>query len=282
MSTLRNILVLGIAFLPLIPATAEDTLTKFQFESLTLEVPATWLRHAEAKMVAAAPLYNSEEAAILKADPKSELKPDYSNMPEHIEVGFGKLPNYTGKDFEFSPEITIHSVDAYSRIFDPEQKASVKVLAEFDRIKDLAAKPARHKAGSPLPFIPFIDASQQVTVGFKSLSFANGKGFRFVTQYGFEAGLIHESQLVYIFQGISDDGKTYVLATFPVSLKGLPKADDQKHLGFDLSKYAEFESKQDEYYKKASEWLITNADQMTPSLETLDAVMRSIKTTSDK
>lgn len=282
MSTLRSILVLGMALLPLIPATADDKPAKFQFESLTLNVPESWLKHADPKVIPAAPLYNAEDTARLKADPKADLKPDYTNMPEHIAVGFGKLPFYKGKDFEFAPEITTHSVDAYSRIFDPEQKPSPSLLSNVALIRKLSEKSGDYKSGSPLPFVPFIDASQQVTIGFKPLSFTNGKGFRFVTQYGFEAGLINQSQLVYIFQGITDDGKTYVLATFPVSLKGLPKADDKKHLGFDTSNYADFELKQKEYFQKASEWLIKNADQMTPSLATLDVVMSSISAASAK
>lgn len=282
MRSVKNLLVLSLAFLPLLSATAGDTLSKFQFESLTLELPANWLKHAEAKVVPAAPLYSPEDAAILKANPLVVLKPEYPVMPEHISVGFGTSPFYTGKSHEFTPEIMTHSVDAYLRIFDPEQKPSPEVRAEFDLIKSLSEKPASYQPGKPLPFVPFIDASQNVTVGFKPLAFANGKGFRFVTQYDIEKALLNENQLVYIFQGITDDGKIYVLATFPIGLEGLPRADEKKHLGFDISRYAEFESKQKEYQQKASEWLIKHADQMTPSLETLDAIMSSIKTTSAK
>jgi hypothetical protein len=282
MSILRNFFILGIALLPLLPAKAEDKLSKLQFGTLSLDVPASWLKHADARVVPAAPLYDAKSSAALKANPQENLKPEYPVMPEHTSVGFGTLPFYSGRNYEFSPEIMTHPVDAFTRIFDPENKPSPDVIAEFQLIKKLSGEANDQPTAKPLPFIPFLDASQQVTVSFKRLSFANGKGFRFVTQYGFEAGLINESQLVYIFQGITTDGKTYVLATFPVSLKGLPKADEKKHLGFDTSQDAESESKQDGYYKKASEWLIKNADQMTPSLETLDAVMSSIKTTAMK
>ncbi len=274
-----NIFLLSISLLLWNCAGSDDGMAEFQFESLSVDIPEPWLAHANAALVPANPLYSEKAAANLKSFPFGELKPNYSNMPEHIVVNFNKLPRFSGKERGFAPEIMIHSTDAYARILDPESKPSANFLAEFELIKKLSIKELNHKSGTPLPFVnSSADGSQHVTIGFKTLPFANGKGFRFVTAYAIEATLLYENSLVYIFQGITNDGKTYIMATFPVTLNGLPNYEDTEHLGFSMQPYPDFVMKQNAYNKKAEKWLVKNTDKMTPSLATLDAIMSSIKT----
>lgn len=271
----KHILLLSFILLQLTYAAAAEQSVKFHFQTLSVDLPKEWLPHADAKLIPANPLYSKKSASHLKSYPLWQLKPAYSNMPENIRVNFGKLPRYSDKKHWFTPEIMTHFTDSYARILDPGHKPSANFLAIFELIKKLSAKQLNYRSGTPLPFIPFLDASQHVTTGFKPLPFANGKGFRFVTAYSIEASILSESTLVYIFQGISNDGKTYVVATFPVTLEGLPKKGERKHLGF--SEQGDFVFKANTYNQKASEWLIKNADKITPSLKKLDAIMSSIK-----
>ncbi len=269
--------LVGAAVSMTVTSLQSQDLKPFTFKQLSLQMPESWVTQAEAKVVPAVPLYNAEAAAELKKDPLSMLKPDYSNMPEHVSLSLAGAPLYAGKEFAFVPEIMILPVAEFTRICDPEQKASPEMVAAFAEIASLAEKKTEPEAGQPLPFVPYLDASQSVTVAFRTLnSGGGGKGFRFVTQYDIEPSLLSEDRLTYIYQGLSADWKTYVVVTIPILLGGMPKADAKEHLGFSTENYEEFMKKVGDYRKKASAWLVENEEKMKPSLKMLDTMMCSI------
>jgi hypothetical protein len=259
----------------LIVATAHSEETKpYQFKELRLSLPSSWLAHAQARVVPAQPLYSPEAARLLKEDPLRRRRPVYETMPQHLELRFGPLTIFP-KEHAFHPEITVHPVADYARIFEPED-ATKEMLRGFDEIWNTATDPAAVHLGKPLPFIPVSDGEQGVTVLHKPLSFVGGKGFRFITRFEIEASLLSDHGLVYVFEGLTNDRKTYVLATFPILLEGLPGADAKEHLGYSLRAYQKFEKEIDAYHDKASAWLVANQAKMEPNLKLLDEIVASI------
>jgi hypothetical protein len=52
--------------------------------------------------------------------------------------------------------------------------------------------------------------------------FQNGSGVRFLTQFAQDTAVINNEEILYTFQGLTNDGAYYVSATFPVSHPSLP------------------------------------------------------------
>jgi hypothetical protein len=58
------------------------------------------------------------------------------------------------------------------------------------------------------------------------LQFQNGRGVRFLTQYGQAISPIGWPMMFYSFQGFTDDGVYYISAMLPVTHPSLPHPDD--------------------------------------------------------
>lgn len=120
-----------------------------------------------------------------------------------------------------------------------------------------------------LPFLPFFNAQSMMHTRGEYFSFRNGSGIRYLTQFGQAAGPIHNRELLYTFQGLTDDGAYYVAAVFPVAQADLPadiaSADTSFPDGF-------------EAYIQGMKAALAAADpaSFTPNLETLDGMVTTI------
>jgi len=256
---------------------AEDA-KPFHFDAMHLILPGSWAAKAQGRIVKAVPLYDERDAAAYKADKTNQLKPSYENMPRHIEISFDVRPVFPVKDHAFKPQITVHPVAEFLRIYEPEEDSVKRMTHCFDQLWSVATKPAKVNLARPLPFIPFLDATQGVTVGFKPVNFSGGKGFRFITQFEIETSLLSDDGLVYVFQALTDDRKSYVLATFPIHLEGLPQTNrDGEHLGYSTKQYEKLEKEIEMYHRKATKWLTESESKMMPELKTLDDIVASVK-----
>src|SRR5215211_588011 len=77
-----------------------------------------------------------------------------------------------------------------------------------------------------LPTVPFFNAASQIAAIIKIIPFQNGSGVRSLTQYAQYAAPINNHELFYHFQGLSSDGKYYIVAILPVTAPVL--AEDEK------------------------------------------------------
>lgn len=108
---------------------------------------------------------------------------------------------------------------------DPANRDFAKDFPTTKRaVDDLTAFLAKrsHPRGEPIPFLPWADVGQAFVGKRKSIRFRNGRGVLFLTQYGQEKVPLNNTDLVYTFQGLTDDNAWYVSAIFPVSAPGLP------------------------------------------------------------
>lgn len=138
----------------------------------------------------------------------------------------------------------------------------------------LLDRPAHPQA---IPFLPLFHAGQMMRTQVAYLDFQNGTGVRFLTQYAQAYLPINNHELFYTFQGLTDDGSTYVAAILPVSHPALP-ADHAAYDG-DLDALVQ---NFDPYIAGVEEELDAQAaSSYTPDLSLLDAMIRSLEVVPD-
>ena len=160
-------------------------------------------------------------------------------------------------------------------VFPAEEYAQNNPIAaeQIDRLKKILA------GGTPLletlPTVPFFNATPQIAADIKLIPFQNGGGVRLLTQY---AAPINNRELFYHFQGLSSDGKTYIIAVLPITAPILP--EDEKpgatvpEGGVPIPTDV---GPNNVYYFSVTEKLnIVSPDAFTPSLNALDALIQSI------
>ncbi len=122
-----------------------------------------------------------------------------------------KLENY------FNPhlaQVLVYKTDDWINL-DPSTAQTVADLKNL-----LATKPV--SMTGPLPVLPPQTGMQRFYAQAQYLDFQNGTGVGFLTAYGLDVSPITADQLFYTFQGLTNDGKYYVAAFYPVSTTLLP------------------------------------------------------------
>jgi len=146
----------------------------------------------------------------------------------------------------------------------------------FDSLKAIIAGQPLPEA---LPFLPAFNAAQIFHSNEQILTFQNGKGIRFLTQYGQDVSPVNNNSLFYTFQGLTDDGAYYVAAILPVSAAFLP-ADGNPDtplpadgVPFDWENY----EKISQYFELVKQKLnAADSNAFNPMLTNLDALIKSI------
>jgi hypothetical protein len=127
-----------------------------------------------------------------------------------------------------------------------------------------------------LPFLPWLNARQMFCSQPKVIDFRSGRGIRYLTHFTQDDGPVLESMLFYTFQGLSEDGKFYISAVFPVQAGIFPtQPPDCPKCG-------------DPSYDPRPDWQAALAEQLAhlnnlpedqffPSLSVLDAMIQSIQ-----
>ncbi len=155
----------------------------------------------------------------------------------------------------------------------------------------LSLKTLRHIVNDPtavldrqtLPKVPDFNATSVLAAQIQLMSFASGHGVRSVAQYAQAVMPVANSELFYHFEGLTDDGKYYIIAVLPVRA---PVLQDSSQPGAPLPEGGipfpgpETMGQQkvyDDYFSAVTDKLnATTADRFTPSLFTLDSLIQSI------
>jgi hypothetical protein len=126
---------------------------------------------------------------------------------------------------------------------------------------------------SDMPFLPLFNAAQVMHSQLQYLDFKSGKGLRYLTQLNQGIVPINNYDLIYTYQGLTNDGKYYVAAVLPVNHPSLPA--DEKITG---SEPPEFLSDHSAYMANVAKSLNPQAaNTFTPDLTQLDAMMSSLE-----
>jgi hypothetical protein len=214
---------------------------------------------------------NDAQTEMVSAVTDTNNAPWWEIAPAHLKF---TLTGYQLQDKFFEPQILVYPTDEYAQL------NSITIAAEqIQRLKTILA-------GSPLskdvmPNVPIFNASPHIASHMQVISFQNGRGIRMLTQYDQYPAPINNHELFYHFQGLTQDGKYYILAVLPVTSSIL--AEDDKP---DSPVPAEGVAIPTEtgpnpaYYDAVTKALDSMyEDSFNPSLFQLDALIQSITVT---
>lgn len=205
---------------------------------------------------------------------REEDKPG-ENFPKHISFKL-KIAKQNRE-----ATVKIISIDDYRRMYSVSHHYT-KIFDENIKDSQKALKDEKFRVKGEVPFIPFYDAHQTITARVKHLSFENGNGIFFLTQYNQDsANPVNNDELTYFYQGISADGKKYVLAEYPASAAFLPKDNQADEFeGYkipyplsdsDVKNYKEYVAKITKRLENLS------PDEFEPNLKAFEEIIRSLK-----
>jgi uncharacterized protein YraI len=126
---------------------------------------------------------------------------------------------------------------------------------------------------SEFPALPPYNAAQDIHAQIHYLGFQNGRGVRFLTQHNQEARPINNQELVYVFQGITEDGLHGVTAYFPVNHPSLPDGPQMSDADYQAL-MENLDTRLAEATRTLNE---SRANSFSPSLALLDDVIQSLQ-----
>jgi hypothetical protein len=196
-----------------------------------------------------------------------------NGAPEHLRVLFGDDPSTD----TFDPrgrQLLILPLNPYRTLFnEAEAKLFDDAIQTLRSI--LISRPL--KLDNDLTVLPVSDLSQAFRVQTRYLDFNGGSGVGFVTYLTQEIEPFVSSRLIYTFQGLTNDGRYYIAAYFPISSTVLTPAPT------DVTKEERDAARKDfpNYYERIVTALEQSPDSYTPSLTAFDATIQSLQLGSD-
>jgi hypothetical protein len=196
----------------------------------------------------------------------------WEKTPGHLEVMLGDYSVLQGKFHQ--PQIYVYPAQTYAEMVPP-------AFESIRRLDNILYGPAAPINADELPAVPFFNARQVFAAKIEALSFQNGGGVRFLTQYAQYAAPVNNHELFYQFQGVTRDGAYYIIAIFPVTAPALAEnSAASATLPIGGVAYPDMNDPQADwngYYTAATELLnATSADSFTPTLGQLDALINSM------
>jgi hypothetical protein len=209
-------------------------------------------------------------------------KPD-STWSRHVSVYFrGPYEENTAESF-FSPQINIYPISEFRQALSKSESYVVQFNDEIARLKEIIGR--KPDEIEKAPQIPFYDGSPELRTRATYLEFDNGSGVLYLAQYNIEAALINNRGLTYIFQGITSDGKFYILGTFPVTLDFLPATyEDEKFGDYELPEFFHGSKNWSEHQRDYQKYLDSMRSRLNrepsaafnPSLVEIEETVRSL------
>jgi len=193
--------------------------------------------------------------------------PGWDVAPAHLKFS---LENYPLNGTMHYPAIYVYPAQEYEAV-------SGGAAESQKRLRALTSGVGMDVNNDTAPFVPFFNAAQTFEAQAMPLKFQNGAGIRMVAQYDQAFMPINNYELIYHFEGLTSDGKYYIIAIFPTTLPTL--ATENKYdapipaggISFNQDDPAA-------YYKAITEQLNAVAPEtFIPNLTTLDALIQSLK-----
>lgn len=212
-----------------------------------------------------------------------------SRLQEPDEMPDGVEPRHVVFTFELKKQyneahVTVYSAREFPRMFDKNLEMKKGIVDEFRNLSRVLAQPSL-RFGGDIPFIPFRNGSQEFQAKVKLAKFANGKGIFFVTHWSTEVALVSNDHLYYVFEGLTDDGKHYVVAEMPVNAVFLPQVYQDEFEGFKERDLYDFYRKDTVAERKYRDYIasITNrlnalpGDEYQPALRHLEEIVSTLR-----
>jgi hypothetical protein len=200
-----------------------------------------------------------------------EDAPYWEKTPGHLQVS---LKDYYVLQGNFhQPQIYVYPATDYA-ILVPGAFESMHRLQNIMS----AVVPA---TADQLPTVPFFNAAQVFASNIQAISFQNGSGIRFLTEYAQYAAPVNNHELFYHFQGFSADGEYYIVAIFPITAPVLAENGDAGAVvpvgGIAYPDINDPNADFQGYYASITGLLnVTSPEAFTPSISQLDALIQSM------
>jgi len=188
------------------------------------------------------------------------------------------LQNYLLQGSMFQPQIMVYPASDYASV-------SNGAAISIQRLQAVLAGPSAAFTNEDLPHLPFANADQMIGAQIKVFSFQSGSGVRVLAQYGQAVIPINNQEIFYHFEGLTSDGKSYIVATLPVNVSFLASTDDPNAVlpadGVPLPDMTSGTASDFDAYFKAVTDKMNSApsDSFDPPLASLDSLMQSITVT---
>jgi hypothetical protein len=251
------------------------TMVALTFEALTALAPptaqpnGTAISYQNVSFILPTGLATNALAGTVPAVTATSDGPGWDVAPENIKF---QLENYALVNTFHEPNILVFPAQEYAAINESANSSITRLQA----ILNGAATPAAEN----LPTIPFFNAGQVFAAQIKIVQFQNGSGVRFLTEYAQYYATANNKDMFYQFQGLTSDGKYYIIALLPAS-HPLLAIDENPQTSIPAGGI-QFPGFDDEnalnaYYPAVVNLLNTAApESFNPALGTLDALIQSL------
>jgi hypothetical protein len=238
-----------------------NTETEVTFEVLSLVVPSDVASGASGSEM---PRFENEDAAW------------WQKTPGHWEISLGDYYALQGKYHQ--PKIYVYPAQAYAEMVPP-------AFESIHRLNNILYGPTVPIQIDQLPTVPFFNAQQVFAAHNQLISFQNGSGVRFVTEYSQYFAPVNNHEMFYHFQGVTRDGAYYIIAIFPVTTPVLVETSDPAATlppgGIAYPNINDYNTDWDGYYVAVTELLnATPEDSFSPQFGQLDALIQSMVVTA--
>ncbi len=198
--------------------------------------------------------------------------PPWEVTPGHIEIG---LDGYILSEKFHRPRLYVFPVFGLAA-------AQQGAASNINRLNEILSNPGAPLTAQNLPGVHFFNAGAVFAANAQIIPFQNGSGVRALTIYAQYFAPANNEDLFYHFQGLSDNGQTYIIAILPVTHPGLPRdsQDEAMPPGSNFPAFPGYEASEQalaDYYRTVSDLLTAAApDSFSPSLNDLDSLIQSL------
>lgn len=270
-----------------VPAAAETpvpiepfTTTPEVFISLTQAIPATAIpTEVGTVTVTIDPLTINLPPALAEGVRGLQVPPAAGQDLPYWELTPGhtiiELEDYVLQEKFHKPQIYVYPATAYAEIFPG-------AFESMHRLRNVMNDPGMAISADQLPAVPFFNAAQIFASNFRTISFQNGSGVRFLTEYAQYFATVNNYDLIYHFQGFTDDGEFYIIAILPVTAPALAETSDFEAVvpvgGIAFPDINDPNVDMQAYYASVTDLLnATPSEAFTPALSQLDALIQSMR-----
>ena len=198
----------------------------------------------------------------------------WQKTPGHLQVMLGDYYVLQGKFHQ--PQIYVYPAQAYAELVPP-------AFESIHRVNNiLGYSPDAPISADQLPAVPFFNAQQVFASNIQTISFQNGAGVRFLTEYAQYTAPVNNHELFYHFQGVTRDGAYYIIAILPITVPVLAETSDAAAAlppgGIAYPDITDPNADWQGYYTAVTDLLnATSPDAFTPTINQLDLLIQSMQ-----
>ncbi len=133
--------------------------------------------------------------------------PWWDMAPEHVLL---TLQGYALAGKFHEPQIVVFPAAEYAAV-------NESAAANIQTLQGVLSNPGSVPGGKDLPHITFFNAGPVFQAQVAVLPFQDGYGIRALTEYAQYAAPVNNNDMFYHFEGLTADGKKYIVAILPVS-----------------------------------------------------------------